>query len=398
MNTEYLIEHISTQLNAAVYQYTKSGEFVCKSTTISATSPDAFYYSKLKKFMFSIALNNMPIIASSNNLIYSIVKISVYIFLIGPVRLKDHIHLQRNAPEFGINPDLISICNFQLLVQHLLFLNNLYSEKPISEEALRNSNIRAGAEESVKRHFSNIIFENQEVGRMHNPYDQELREISSIRNGDIEQLKKSWNEDFNGHYGILAHDNLRSIKNICIVVITLASRAAIEGGVSPEMAYSLSDSYIYKIEELSDAQTIQRLCRNAEYDYTQMVHEIKNQRLHSRTSKSNNPRIDQCKNYIFKHLHEKIHIRDIAEELEVNSNYLAEFFYKNEGMTIRDFIMQEKIKSASNLLMYSKYSYSEIATNLGFCSQSHFGKNFKNVTQLTPKQYRETYGVRDYIR
>ncbi|WP_169445789.1 helix-turn-helix domain-containing protein [Paenibacillus massiliensis] len=48
--------------------------------------------------------------------------------------------------------------------------------------------------------------------------------------------------------------------------------------------------------------------------------------------------------------------------------------------------------------MYSKYSYSEIATNLGFCSQSHFGKHFKLITQLTPKQFRDKYGIRDYIQ
>lgn len=398
MNTNYLIQHISTQLETNIYQYTQRGDLVYKTTNIKATSSDSSWYSKLKDFMISVASNDMPIIASSKHLIYAVVSTSEYLFLIGPVRLRDYVYLQCHAPDFDINPDQISVCDFQLLVQHLLLLNNLFSTKPISEEALRNSNISAGAEESVKKHFSDIIFQNQEVGRMHNPYDQEVREISSIRNGDVEQLKKSWSEHINGQYGILANDNLRSIKNICIVVITLASRAAIEGGVSPETAYSLSDSYIYKIEELSDPQTIQCLCRNAEFEYTQMVHEIKKQRLNSLTIKSNNPTIYRCKNYIFKHLHDKIHIRDIAKELEVNSNYLAELFCKSEGMTIRDFIMQKKIKLASNLLMYSKYSFSEIATNLGFCSQSHFGKNFKNVTQLTPKQYRETYGVRDYIQ
>ncbi|MFD1175832.1 helix-turn-helix domain-containing protein [Paenibacillus puldeungensis] len=264
----------------------------------------------------------------------------------------------------------------------------------ISKDALLDNNIDTEAEQSVKRHFSHILFQNQEVGKMHNPYDQEVREISSIRNGDMKQLEKSLSENFKGHYGVLAKDHLRSVKNICIVVITLASRAAIEGGVSPEIAYSLSDSYIYKIEELSDSQTIQRLCRQAEYEYTRMVHHIKQQRHSNPRKKSNNPRINQCKDYIFKHLHEKISIKNIAQELKTNSNYLAELFSQSEGITIRDFIMQEKVNLAKNLLIYSEYSYSEIATNLGFCSQSHFGQNFKNVTHLTPRQFREVYGVK----
>ncbi|OKP99958.1 helix-turn-helix domain-containing protein [Paenibacillus sp. P46E] len=247
----------------------------------------------------------------------------------------------------------------------------------------------------VERHFSDILFQNQEAGKMHNPYDQEVRELSSIRNGDLDQLEKSLTESFNGQYGVLAKDKLRSTKNISIVVITLASRAAIEGGVSPEIAYSLSDSFIYNIEELSDPQAILHLCRQAEYKYTRMVHDLKEQRKGKFKKKSSNPRIEECKNYIFKHLHEKIHIIEIARELKTNANYLAELFSQSEGITIRDFIIQEKVNLARNLLIYSKHSYSEIATNLGFCSQSHFGKNFKNVTQLTPKQYREAYGVKD---
>lgn len=397
MNTNYLIQHISSQLAANVFQYSRFGDLVYEITTVPAASFDSSRHAEIKDFVLSAASKDIPVIASNNNLIYSVVSTPKYLFLVGPVRLRDHIHLQCHAPDLGFNPDFISICDFQLLAQNLLLLKNLFSENPVSEKALRHSNISAGVEEGVKRHFSDIIFQNQENGKMHNPYDQEVREISSIRNGDVKQLKKSWSEHINGHYGILSNDNLRSIKNICIVVITLASRAAIEGGVSPEIAYSLSDSYIYKIEELTDPLTIHRLCRSAEYEYTQMVHDIKKQKLNSRTIKSNNPRIDQCKNYIFKHLHDKIHIKDIAHELEINPNYLAELFSKSEGMTIRDFILQEKINLACNLLTYSKYSYSEIATNLGFCSQSHFGKNFKEVTQLTPKQYREAYGVRKYI-
>ncbi|WP_019910994.1 helix-turn-helix domain-containing protein [Paenibacillus sp. HW567] len=268
------------------------------------------------------------------------------------------------------------------------------SAYPMSEDILPDNKIATQAEQAVNKHFSHILFQNQEVGKMHNPYDQEVREISSIRSGDVKQLEKSISENISGHYGVLAKDNLRSIKNICIVVITLASRAAIEGGVTPEIAYSLSDSYIYTIEELSDPQTIQRLCRRAEFEYTRMVHHIKQQRSGKPAMKSSNPRVKQCKDYIFKHLHEKISIKNIAEELKMNANYLAELFSQSEGITIRDFIMQEKVSLAKNLLIYSEYSYSEIATSLGFCSQSHFGQNFKEVTRLTPRQYREVYGVK----
>lgn len=44
------------------------------------------------------------------------------------------------------------------------------------------------------------------------------------------------------------------------------------------------------------------------------------------------------------------------------------------------------------LLAYSPYSYIEIATYLGFSSQSHLGKVFKKYTGMTLRQYRGKYG------
>ena len=43
----------------------------------------------------------------------------------------------------------------------------------------------------AKEQVSSVIFEHQEQEIPHNPYDQELREMDSIRRGDVEMLKHS---------------------------------------------------------------------------------------------------------------------------------------------------------------------------------------------------------------
>jgi len=57
--------------------------------------------------------------------------------------------------------------------------------------------------------------------------------------------------------------------------------------------------------------------------------------------------------------------------------------------------MREKIALAKNLLIYSPSSYGEIAATLGFSSQSHMGKHFKEITGMTPIQFRKRYGITD---
>ena len=243
------------------------------------------------------------------------------------------------------------------------------------------------ANDALKK-FSALSFHNREEGIHHNPYDQEVREMLSIEEGNLELLQKSLAERYSGTLGVLAENPLRSTKNLCIVVIALASRAAIRGGLSPETAFSLSDSYIQQIECCSSADSAGELLRSAEFNYAKLVRDIRSA-FHKK-----NAIVDNCRNYITTHLHEKITVTDLAEREGISSAYLSELFRKYAHTTIIDYIMKEKINAAKNLLLYSEMELSEIAGYLGFSSQSHFGDKFRKSTGLTPRRFRMLYGVK----
>ena len=69
-------------------------------------------------------------------------------------------------------------------------------------------------------------------------------------------------------------------------------------------------------------------------------------------------------------------------------NYLSSLFRKTEGISMYQYILDQKIRLAKNLLRYSNSTFSEIAGSLGFASQSHLGQLFRKATGLTLKQYR----------
>lgn len=246
--------------------------------------------------------------------------------------------------------------------------------------------------EEILKYFSEIIFINQELQQQHNPYDQEIREMQAIENGDLQQLENSLAEEYTGQLGRLAKNDLRHFKNLGIVVATLCSRAALKGGLLPEVAYTLCDAYINKFEEIDNINELQQIIFHCKYHYCQLVanaNEEKSQR------KKNIPhsKINQCKNYIFAHLHGKIKVQDIAEALGTTPSYLADLFRIYEGQTISAFILHEKIKLVKNMLIYSPYTYSQIANYLGFTSQSHLGTQFKKETGYTLRQYREEFKI-----
>lgn len=244
--------------------------------------------------------------------------------------------------------------------------------------------------EDILQFFSNTIFNNQENQHQHNPYDQELRETRAIEEGDVDQLQKSLEEINPGELGRLARDESRHLKNLAIVNAVLCSRAAIRGGLLPEVSFTLCDAYIQKIEETLSSDSLSLLIRECKFHYCQLVADTHGKNF-SRKPTIPHPKIIQCKNYIFAHLHQKLKVQEIAQELHTSPSYLADLFRIHEGTTISSFILQEKIKLVKNMLIYSPYNYSQIAAYLGFSSQSHLEARFKKSTGYTLRQYRNRF-------
>lgn len=255
---------------------------------------------------------------------------------------------------------------------------------------MKNDNILNDALEQ----FSNLLFTNQELGISHNPYDQELRELTSIEHGDLKALQENLTESYSGKVGRLAKDELRNAKNLAIVNVTLACRAAIRGGIMPEISFSLSDVLIQKIEDCSDLETVNQLMTALKYQYASMVAEVKNSKKGNAVPNSNY-HVEKCKNYICTHLHGKLSLAQIADALSLNASYLSDLFHRCEDISITEYIRQEKINRVQNLLIYSDFTYGEIASYLGYASQSHLGKQFKEITGMTLRQYREAFGIRE---
>ncbi|WP_195964156.1 helix-turn-helix domain-containing protein [Clostridium cuniculi] len=253
-------------------------------------------------------------------------------------------------------------------------------------------------EHDIQTDFCNLIYRNLDMKTIHPPYDQELKELYCIENGDFELLQKILPKDYDDSYNvILANNPIRHIKNLAIIVVTLSCRAAIRGGITPEISFSLSDTYINKIESLDDYNSIEKLMRQSQYEYAKLVNNFKNM-SNKNSNKNQNLYIEQCKDYIFSHLHDKIKIPEIASKLSLNPNYLSVLFRKHEGISIKEFIINEKIKIVKNLLTHSEYSYIEISNCMSFSSQSHLEKQFKKMTGSTLREYREKYYLKKFTK
>lgn len=182
--------------------------------------------------------------------------------------------------------------------------------------------------------------------------------------------------------GVLSkRSHLRHTKNHSIIAVALATRAAIEGGLYPEIAFTMSDIYIQQIEDSNEAHQINLYVQ--EYLF-ELIDRIQKNKL----SKQSKP-VRICKNYIFNHIFEDITINKLAEIVHLNPIYLSQLFKKETGQSLGKYIQQEKINEAKKMLIQSDSSIAEICMLLQFSDQSYFTSAFKKYTGVTPSQYRK---------
>ncbi len=326
----------------------------------------------------------------AEQIIYGIVSNGGETYILGPCCLR---HVEKEAAAYlikahkmdSLKPYRVSYTTLNTFCEMIMMLfETLTGQNVTRDELLQKCFCDEKMLHAMKGKVHEVFDHLRENSVVHNPYGQEAREQEAIKKGDIEALKKSFQEVYIGEIGTLSHDPLRHEKNLAIVLITLASRSAIAGGLLPEIAFSMSDAFVQHVEELKDIAKVRAFGRQAEIEYCKAV---RNLSFGLRQS----PLIIRCKALILQRLHSKLSVQELAEELEITPGYLSHLFLKEEGVKLTEYITGEKINFAKEQLICTENSLDNIAYSLGFVSQSHFGQTFKKATGMTPKQYRESY-------
>ena len=226
------------------------------------------------------------------------------------------------------------------------------------------------------------LFEQREEPEFHVPVDFETAICSAIEAGNRTQLERSLYTPAQGRIGRMSSNDLRQQKYTYISMATLASRAAIRGGLPAEIAFSLSDLYCQRIDLISEVQLIQNLVYTMLVDYCERVREIQKRPVTSSV-------ISNCLSYITVHLHEPINLEQLSQHCGLCTRSLSLRFKKEMGMGIPEYIHREKLQEAEYLLLHTGYSLSEITSYLNYPSQSYFTEIFKKYNHMTPQQFRD---------
>jgi AraC-like DNA-binding protein len=226
------------------------------------------------------------------------------------------------------------------------------------------------------------MYNNKENGFFNNSFEIEQKLINMIESGNLEELKSFTIDSPTIHEGIIASTAIRQVKNTSIVMITLATRAAIRGGVPNDIAFQLSDLYIQKLEQLTTIESIYQLNYEAMYDFTNRVSD-------SQIPITTDDAIQKAIKYVLKNTNVHLTVSDVAAHLGFSRAYFTHRFKKELGFDLSAYIIRCKLEEAKYLLAYTDKSISDISNYLCFSSQSHFQTTFKKQFGITPLEYRK---------
>lgn len=237
----------------------------------------------------------------------------------------------------------------------------------------------------IQKSLVHMAFLQRETGFSHHAYVEEMRQYELVREGDARAADEGARIFTGDKVGRLSDDRLRDKRYLFVAATTLATRYAIEGGLEPETAYTLSDLFIQRMDRCTSEAEIVRLHRAMMEAFASRV---AGRRAEPRYSGP----VLAAMEYIDLKLQQALNVSDVARHAGLSRSYLAVLFHREVGMPVSDYIRARRVKAAENMLLHSGFTLQQISDYLAFNSQSHFTSVFRAATGLTPRVYRETRG------
>ena len=176
-------------------------------------------------------------------------------------------------------------------------------------------------------------------------------------------------------------DQVRNLKNYAIIMNTLLRKAAESGGVHPLYINDVSTNFAIRIEQTTSTKQIINLMSEMYKTYCRLV------KKHSMNKYS--PAVQKAVALINSDLSANLTLHSLSASLNISDGYLSSVFRKETGVTLTQYILNERIQLAMRLLSTTNLQVQSIAQHCGILDVHYFSKLFKKQNGITPKQYRE---------
>jgi AraC family transcriptional regulator len=98
----------------------------------------------------------------------------------------------------------------------------------------------------------------------------------------------------------------------------------------------------------------------------------------------------RCMALMDAHIERDLRLGDLASEAGMSSSHFIRSFRESTGRTPYQFLLQQRVKRAQELMRDPRISLTEVALASGFADQHHLARVFRRITSMTPSGYRRS--------
>jgi len=212
------------------------------------------------------------------------------------------------------------------------------------------------------------------------PVESEKELVGKVRIGDRTGAREILNSII-GTLLLQYPGEMNVLKARMIELLSVISRAAVEGGVAIDELLPKNLDYIQKIIRINTQDELGAWISAAMEEFTELVCDSRDARKASQIT----PAIE----YVNANYNRALSLSEIARAAHLSPSRLAHVFKEHTGQTVVDYITQVRIGHAKELLLSTEKNCIDVCFAVGYSNQSYFTRTFREQTGMTPRQFRQ---------
>ena len=211
------------------------------------------------------------------------------------------------------------------------------------------------------------------------PLESERALLQKVKIGDRTGAKEILNSILGT---ILFKDigDLGILKVRLLELLSVLSRAAVEGGVAVDVMLEKNLAYVNRLMQIDNQEDLCAWISTALNEFIELVYSSQDSRKITQ--------ITPAINYIDANYDKPITLAEIARASHLSASRLAHIFKEQMGITLIDYVTGVRIEQAKELLLATDQSCTEICFQVGYNNQSYFTRTFKAIVGMTPRRFR----------
>lgn len=109
------------------------------------------------------------------------------------------------------------------------------------------------------------------------------------------------------------------------------------------------------------------------------------------TIRQKNQYVKFASKYVREHFSEAISLKDIAHQVFIHEAYLSKLFNEEMGEGFNSYLNKVRVEEAKKMLIYTDTQLKDVAGKVGFSTYSYFNRVFKQITGITPLDFKRKH-------